>query len=570
MNNKIKQLGVVNFHTYREEVFNINGNVLMFKASNGTGKTALLTALYPTLFTLDLSDSLNFGKGNNRKARDFIKNDTYIFGIFSGVKNYSIVVNYKVSDSNTRNVRKRAFILETTDLKLIHPSGDSLTLSEFKKKYKDYIKKEFESQQEYQKWVAENIFQIPLPQFKTYIKAQYKIASSSTMSSGQSFKVDSLIEEIKSSLDKIKNDSNLTAIVDIYTKNIIKINEERKEIEKKTELYNALVATRLKYTRKNKEPIKEIEKTLRQMNKELVDFQVSIDLTTTAISEIEDLKEQNKIEQENKEKVKSEKDKKLAEINKQLASLDIKTQIENKQNELARIEKELIEANRNIKDNAQKIQILNNNISTTTNKINNEQNKLITIGEIIPLPFNVEDWAKIQQQYLESQKAIDIQGKIKNQMHIIEKQKEEKYEILNKVEKQILASKSQYEQAKTVYFDNCGITPKKNETIEDYKIRLLNNLNKEQVEIQLALKENTQDITMNQTELTRLQNSTKPQTHFESQNATPLFEIVDFKEYVEDADRQMIENLLKHSGLLELLVEEDNTREGIILCQENH
>lgn len=418
--------------------------------------------------------------------------------------------------------------------------------------------------------MAENIFQIPLPQFKTYIKAQYKIASSSTMSSGQSFKVDSLIEEIKSSLDKIKNDSNLTAIVDIYTKNIIKINEERKEIEKKTELYNALVATRLKYTRKNKEPIKEIEKTLRQMNKELVDFQVSIDLTTTAISEIEDLKEQNKIEQENKEKVKSEKDKKLAEINKQLASLDIKTQIENKQNELARIEKELIEANRNIKDNAQKIQILNNNISTTTNKINNEQNKLITIGEIIPLPFNVEDWAKIQQQYLESQKAIDIQGKIKNQMHIIEKQKEEKYEILNKVEKQILASKSQYEQAKTVYFDNCGITPKKNETIEDYKIRLLNNLNKEQVEIQLALKENTQDITMNQTELTRLQNSTKPQTHFESQNATPLFEIVDFKEYVDDADRQMIENLLKHSGLLELLVEEDNTREGIILCQENH
>ena len=330
MNNKIKQLGVVNFHTYREEIFNINGNVLMFKASNGTGKTALLTALYPTLFTLDLSDSLNFGKGNNRKARDFIKNDTYIYGIFSGVKNYSIVVNYKVSDSNTRNVRKRAFILETTDLKLIHPSGESLTLSEFKKKYKDYIKKEFESQQEYQKWVAENIFQIPLPQFKTYIKAQYKIASSSTMSSGQSFKVDSLIEEIKSSLDKIKNDSNLTAIVDIYTKNIIKINEERKEIEKKTELYNALVATRLKYTRKNKEPIKEIEKTLRQMNKELIDFQVSIDLTTTAISEIEDLKEQNKIEQKNKEKVKSEKDKKLAEINKQLASLDIKTQIENK------------------------------------------------------------------------------------------------------------------------------------------------------------------------------------------------------------------------------------------------
>ena len=570
MNNKIKQLGVVNFHTYREEIFNINGNVLMFKASNGTGKTALLTALYPTLFTLDLNDSLNFGKGNNRKARDFIKNDTYIFGIFSGEKKYSIVVNYKVSDSNTRNVRKRAFILETTDLKLIHRSGDSLTLSEFKKKYKDYIKKEFESQQEYQKWVAEHIFKIPLPQFKTYIKAQYKIASSSTMSSGQSFKVDSLIEEIKSSLDKIKNDANLTAIVDVYTKNIIKINQERKDISRKTELYNALVATRLKYTRKNKEQIKEIEKTLQQMNKELVDFQVTIDITTSRISEIEDLKERNRIEQEAKEKVKYEKDKILAEVNKQLASLDIKTQIENKKNELNRLEKELLLANRNVKDTEQKIQMLNNNIAITNNKINNEQNKLTNIGEISPLPFNVEDWDYIQQQYLATKKSIERQEKIKNQIHIVEKQKEQKNAVFNNIKQQILKSQEQYEIEKAVYFNNCGITPNLNESLEAYKARLLNNLSKEQIELQLALKENKQNISMNNNELTRLQKSTKPQIHFDSQNATPLFEIVDFKEYVEDKDKEIIECLLQHSGLLELLVEEENTREGIILCQENH
>ena len=46
INRKIKKLGLANFHTYQEETFDTYGNILMFKADNGTGKTAVMTALY--------------------------------------------------------------------------------------------------------------------------------------------------------------------------------------------------------------------------------------------------------------------------------------------------------------------------------------------------------------------------------------------------------------------------------------------------------------------------------------------------------------------------------------------
>ena len=353
-------------------------------------------------------------------------------------------------------------------------------------------------------------------------------------------------------------------------KNIIKFNQEQKEVERKTKLYNALEATRLKYIRKNKEQIKEIEKILQKMNKELVDFQDIIASTSAKISELEAEKERNRIEQEAQEKAKNDKDKVLEEINKQLASLDINTQIENKRNEIARLQKELLGADKNVKANEQQIQMFNTNISDINNKINNEHNNLNNIGEIIPSPFNVEDWGIIKQQYLAKKEAIERQEKIKHQIHIVENQKEQKNEELNNIKQQIKTSQEQYEKEKTTYFNNCGVTPNLNETIEEYKTRLLNNLSEEQVALQLALKENKQNFTDYHKDLERLQNSTKPQTHFDSQNATPLFEIVNFKEHVEDKDKETIESLLQHSGLLELLIEEENTREGIILCQENH
>ena len=71
----------------------------------------------------------------------------------------------------------------------------------------------------------------------------------------------------------------------------------------------------------------------------------------------------------------------------------------------------------------------------------------------------------------------------------------------------------------------------------------------------------------NEKYLKELQASTKPVTHFISENAIPLFEIIDFKENVDTNTKERIEALLEMSGLLELLVEENNTDKGLILCR---
>ena len=79
----IKALGVVDYHTFHREHFEINGNVLVFEAENGTGKTAIMTALFPTIFTMDFLTALNQGGQQNRKPKDFLKDTgTYIYGMF--------------------------------------------------------------------------------------------------------------------------------------------------------------------------------------------------------------------------------------------------------------------------------------------------------------------------------------------------------------------------------------------------------------------------------------------------------------------------------------------------------
>lgn len=59
--NKIEKLGLYNYRDYLEEEFTIDGNTLVFVGENGIGKTVLMTALFPTLYTMDLNESINMG-----------------------------------------------------------------------------------------------------------------------------------------------------------------------------------------------------------------------------------------------------------------------------------------------------------------------------------------------------------------------------------------------------------------------------------------------------------------------------------------------------------------------------
>lgn len=235
---KIKKLGIANFHTYQEETFDINGNVLMFKADNGTGKTTVMTSMYPTLFTFDLNDALNFGKGLARNARGLVKDDTYIFGVFENNNGpYSIVMNFTIKQNG--DVKKKAFILNTTDIKVTSEDGGTIPVSEFEKNHKEHIVETFTTSRSYLEWVARNIFGVNVQLFKTYIKAQHKFASSANEAKSE-FNVGTLMQETKDSLDKIENDPTLKSIILTYADRVIVAAEKQNELNKKTSLRDAL------------------------------------------------------------------------------------------------------------------------------------------------------------------------------------------------------------------------------------------------------------------------------------------------------------------------------------------
>ena len=296
--NKIKKLGVVNYHTYREETFNIKENVIVFKAENGAGKTTLLTSLFPTLFTLDLKGSVNFGRRKGKSAAELVKENSYVFGVFNdGKKDYSIVLSFRnpTLSKNYSDVKRAAFILENvSDVDLIDSSGGTLSLSEFKKKYPKA--QPFTTQSEYQEWVATNIFGTSVYKFNQYVRNLYNIASSSLMSalvttgSGDNAKttlsIDSLIQTIKDVLNRVSDEPGVYEKAEAYSTNIFKKYKEENEIKQKENLYDTLAYNRLSYIRKNKNVIKDINKVQEKMSRELIDLENQIELYKEEKTEI--------------------------------------------------------------------------------------------------------------------------------------------------------------------------------------------------------------------------------------------------------------------------------------------
>ena len=286
MNKKIKKLGIANFHTYQEETFITYGNVLMFKADNGTGKTAVMTALYPTIFTMDLNDSLNFGKGLDRKAKEFVKDDTYIFGVFENNDGpYSIVLNFTLKQNG--DVKKKALILNTTEFKVTRENGETIPLSEFEKTYKEYITESFTTSKHYQEWVAKNIFGTTIDKFKMYIKVGHQSASS-TKEAKSKFNVFDLIQAIKNSLDKIANDSTLSSIISTYAERLISASEKQNEVDKKVSLNKVLAEQRSRQNKENDKIVEDVAKVQKNMSKELTNLELNLEKSDETLNELEE------------------------------------------------------------------------------------------------------------------------------------------------------------------------------------------------------------------------------------------------------------------------------------------
>ena len=565
MINKIKKLGIANFHTYQEEIFHVNGNVMMFKADNGTGKTAVMTAIYPTIFTMDLNDSLNFGKGLSRKAKDFIKDDTYIFGSFENNNGpYSIVLNFNLKQNG--EVKKKALVLNTTKFTLTRENGETITLSEFEKTHKEHIVETFTVSRAYQEWVAKNLFGTNFDKFKMYVKVGHQSAGS-TKEAKSKFNVFDLIQAIKDSLDKIANDITLSSIISTYAERLISASEKQNELDNKVALNKVLAEQRSRSNKENNKKVDEIRKVQKTMAKDLTNVELNLEKSDENLNELEADLEESDTNLKNLKDQKDDYSRKLEEVNIEISRLDIDAKKADLNQKLKFIQDNIKRTTKALEKEEELKLEREQDLAKVNAKLKNLQKQKEEIGEITPLPFDADEWDVIEESYKLYESTLNKQRDLTSKLNAAKDNHSKELSEKNNLTIKINEETVRFNKALDKYYASCGEDPKDNENLESFKNRLYEALTYEITECNSSINAVTKEEKENQKYLEELQMSTKPETHFISENAIPLFEIIDFKENVDTNTKERIETLLQMSGLLELLVEENNTDKGLLLCK---
>ena len=245
MNHNILKLGVVNFHTYLQDEITLNGNAIAFRADNGVGKTALMTALYPTFLTMDLHNSLNFGGKVDRKPIHFVKEQTYIYSVIKREDGEKWMLLISFRKKSEGKIDSQAVVFKTDILQFF--DGDNIIhLPQLKANNKDLIYKSFNTKSEYKRWVAKEIFGIELTKFESKLRIENKIAKPSINMNDKKYHVDELINEIKNGFVSITDIEGISQNIRNYAQSIYDYNQQKVELDNKSDILTYLAKERNK------------------------------------------------------------------------------------------------------------------------------------------------------------------------------------------------------------------------------------------------------------------------------------------------------------------------------------
>ena len=564
--NKIEKIGLYNYRDYLEEEFTIDGNTLVFVGENGIGKTVLMTALFPTLYTMDLNESINMGGRKDRDRKDSVRDNTYVYGKFNLEIGPVTLVTY--FHSNSTKVEKEGIILYTHDVVFKDDDNKVLDINSFKKKNNDFIMKHTNIQKEYQDWVAENVFGISKNRFNAFIRTLFTIENPSVSFARGAFDIEKFYRNIKNTFPSIADDEELSGLIDTYIGTMTDAFKEEEKLNRKKKLLDAIAVKRMEICSKNKKYEKQIESTQKAMSKSLVDEQFKLENLEESVESLREQLAEKNLEIEKNESDKSFTQNRLNEVKNQLKDLDIETRIELKKEQLKNVQQQLKETTQQRDKEEERLIRIEKQLEQVTTSLNNNQKDLSEI-EDVKLPFDINEWAEIKRQADENQRMLAAKDKLlQEQSYKTEKSnklKENGKLLIGKLN-YLLDKKNEEEKH---YFECLGLEHSENESIEGYKQKALTTYTEEKsLLLQQAkiLIETNREL---EKELKHLSASNKPTTHFIAKDATSLFELVDFKESIPEDKRRMIENTLKESGLLELIIKAENIEKGAYLCHKN-
>lgn len=546
---KLTKLGVVNFADYPQQDIDIKGNAVVIKASNGTGKTLLMTALYPALLTLELQKSLNMGQKTNRKLSDLLNGDpAYIYGqFFINEKPKTLVTAYQ---KNPSSITKRAFILDSHNITFFNDQKDVLSLPNFERA--NTISESFSSIKDYQSYIAHSLYHTSLDNFKTLIQLTHKITNPSIISSTDSknYNIEDLLDQVADILPSLMNDDNFKHQLTSYSQHIVKATEEQRNIDSLLKEQATIAKARNDNSKENQKYLKELQKILGDMFNAINKKANELKTLNEELQELEMQREQHETDQKNNQE-------ELETVTKEKESFqrenddieqrihDLKKDIQYKQEKENDLQKQLTDYNNQLSE-----------INTTLAQKEQEYKKTLEKLEQNPqpvLPFAYEQWPAINEAFKNDKERHEeykqLETTIKNLDDDIEKDAENVSDANDQLSNLMDQARQYHPDAKL-----------------NTQLEILTN---EQQDIIIAINKLNQELTQKEKEQNELQQTTEPKTHFVATNAQPLYTQIDFKENISEDNQRRIEALMQEADFIELLTSADTLTKGAYLCQQH-
>lgn len=303
------------------------------------------------------------------------------------------------------------------------------------------------------------------------------------------------------------------------------------------------------------------------MAKELTDLEFNLEKSDETLTKYETELDKLEITIKNLKYQEDDYAIKLREVEREIDKLDIDTKRENLAKELKRIQERVVDIEKSRQNSLKAKGRTENSLSKSNSKLIDLNNRKEVIGEITPLPFELNEWNSIEESHKLFEKTLKEQQSLTASLNAVKNNYSNELAEKNNLVIKINEETARFNNDLENYYHSCNARPEVNESLEVFKNRLYEALTYEITELNSSINTLVNEQKENEKYLKELQASTKPVTHFISENATPLFEIIDFKENVDTDTKERIETLLQMSGLLELLVEETNTDKGLILCR---
>lgn len=546
---KLTKLGVVNFADYPQQDIDIKGNAVVIKASNGTGKTLLMTALYPALLTLELQKSLNMGQKTNRKLSDLLNGDpAYIYGqFFINEEPMTLVTAYQ---KNPSGITKRAYVLDSHDITFFNDQKDILSLSNFERTNR--VTETFSSIKDYQSYVARTLYHTSLDNFKTLIQLTHKITSPSIISSTDSknYNMEDLLDQVADVLPSLVNDDSFKHQLTSYSQHIVKATDEQRKINALLKEQATIAKTRNDNSKENQKYLKNLQDILGNMEREINKNANELKTLNEEVQELETQREQHETDQKNNqeelETVTKEKESFQRENNDIEQRIhDLEKDIKHKQEKENDLQKQLTDYNNQLSE-------INTTLAQKEQKHKETLEKLEQTPQPL-LPFAYEQWPAINQAFENDKERHEKYKQLETTIENLDDDIEKDAENVDEANEQFTSLMDQARQ----YHPNAKLDMR------------LNSLTTEQRAIIINIDKLNEQLTQKEKQHKELQQTTEPETHFIATNGQPLYTQIDFKENISEDDQRRVEALMQEAGFIELLTSADTLTKGAYLCQQH-